>query len=365
MRSNVKFIAYLNLNHAEVVVDGFALNDQGEFDIAIVRTKLSDPRQDDPPLLFHRLTVQIFFEWLLTLRKRDVSRPKITAYNSHRAALFNLFRDYRVVMSDELVAELRNHFKGLKRTLASEAADGRGEVTSGKSPLRFSLYKQLAAFGLRSLKSGHTFAHLFLIMCWNLMCRAGNAVSICFSHLEWREDALGIYFAHMKNDQLGERPKDPRHVYANPVNPEICPILALGIYLMSFPSVLEGSNLFPGGEQYDRFRRTLSEIVRCIGAADDIGSHSARKGASTYVSSGIPLRQVHKQSISVVAGLWVVFMTPTSDSKLQEINTSEELCADCHSNRLYYLLFLMTIGMSFLELKLRLVSRIRLRCVIF
>jgi hypothetical protein len=220
------------------------------------------------------------------LRKRDGSRPKITAYNSHRAALFNLFRDYRVVMSDELVAELRNHFKGLKRTLASDAADGRGEVTSGKSPLRFFLYKQLAAFGLRSLKSGHTFAHLFLIMCWNLMCRAGNAVSICFSHLEWREDALGIYFAHMKNDQLGERPKDPRHVYANPVNPEICPILALGIYLMSFPTVLEGSNLFPGGEQYDRFRRNLTEIVRGIGAADDIGSHSARKGASTYVSSG-------------------------------------------------------------------------------
>jgi hypothetical protein len=63
LRSNVKFIAYLNLNHAEVIVDGFALNDQGEFDIAIVRTKLSDPRQDDPPLLFHLLTVQICFEW--------------------------------------------------------------------------------------------------------------------------------------------------------------------------------------------------------------------------------------------------------------------------------------------------------------
>ena len=42
-------------------------------------------------------------------------------------------------------------------------------------------------------------------------------VKICFSHLEWREDSLCVYFAHMKNDQCGERKRDPLHVYANTV----------------------------------------------------------------------------------------------------------------------------------------------------
>jgi hypothetical protein len=32
----------------------------------------------------------------------------------------------------------------------------------------------------------------------------------------------------MKNDQSGERPRDPRHIYANPLMPEVCPILSLG-----------------------------------------------------------------------------------------------------------------------------------------
>ena len=285
-RSNSKFIVFLHEDHPGILDEGFGLNGVGLFDEAVVRGKLKDPKQDDPPLRFDQLTVQVFFEWLLTLRKQDGSRPKISAFNSHRAALFNLFRDYHVTMSQELVDEMRNHFKGLKRTLASEAADGNSEVRIGKDPLKFSLFKQMAAYSLKSGKSGHTFAHLFLIMCWNLMCRAGNAVSIWISHMEWRVDALGIYFAHMKNDQLGERPRDPRHIYANPVNPEICPILSLGIYLMLFPAVLSGSKLFPGGEQYDRFRRNLSEILRGLGVSDDIGSHSARKGASTYVSSG-------------------------------------------------------------------------------
>jgi hypothetical protein len=37
-----------------------------------------------------------------------------------------------------------------------------------------------------------------------------------------------VFFAHMKNDQV-ENDRDPRHAYANPTMPEICPIAALGI----------------------------------------------------------------------------------------------------------------------------------------
>ena len=126
------------------------------------------------------------------------------------------------------------------------------------------------------------------------MCRSANAVSICFNHMEWKNDALGVYFAHMKNDQNGERPRDARHVYANPINPEICPILSLGIFLICFP--MDEVYIFPGGKQYDRYRQNLSKILneeqladalQSHGIiADDLGTHSARKGAATYCSSG-------------------------------------------------------------------------------
>ena len=52
----------------------------------------------------------------------------------------------------------------------------------------------------------------------------GNGLGVCYEHMEWRGDAMCIYFAHMKNDQLGDRPRDPRHIYANPIIPEVCPI---------------------------------------------------------------------------------------------------------------------------------------------
>jgi hypothetical protein len=60
------------------------------------------------------------------------------------------------------------------------------------------------------------------------MSRAGNAFSICCDHIEWTEDALAIYFAHMKNDQCGERPRNSRYVYANPLMPEVYHVLCLG-----------------------------------------------------------------------------------------------------------------------------------------
>lgn len=50
------------------------------------------------------------------------------------------------------------------------------------------------------------------------MCRAVSAFQIRHGHIEWSGDSLRIYFAHLRNDQSAERPRDPRHVYANTVD---------------------------------------------------------------------------------------------------------------------------------------------------
>jgi len=106
-------------------------------------------------------------------------------------------------------------------------------------------------------------------------------------------------------------------VYANPHNPEICPVLALACYIFSNPGIFsaadveedegveveegeggvnqkKGGQLFPGGNQYDRFMECLHRIVEkypqvFLGlgiSPGDLGSHSARKGASSHACSG-------------------------------------------------------------------------------
>ncbi|KAF1785347.1 hypothetical protein GQ600_24851 [Phytophthora cactorum] len=125
------------------------------------------------------------------------------------------------------------------------------------------------------------------------MCRAGNSVSSRYKHLEGDEDSLAIWFGHMKNDQEGDRQLDPQHIFANPMEPDICPILSLAIY-SAVVGLSKTSLLFPGQNQYDRYSRILKGVMDISSVAEemdiagrvpsDYGSHSARKGSSTYVS---------------------------------------------------------------------------------
>ena len=246
--------------------------------------------------LLPQFSCQDFACWLVSLEKKDKSRIGYSALNSRRSALMDLYHQFQEPIPDNLKNDLGVFYSGLKRDGAVSAAKGEVTVKVGKDPLEFSLYCELGLFMLQQESPEYIFGHLYLLLCWNLMCRACSAATICFDHMGWRNDALGIIFAHMKNDQSGERKRDPRHIYANPIIPEICPILSLGIYWLCTPFESKPNKLFPGREQTERFRSLLSRILeseefqtylRNHGIdPDELGTHSIRKGSATYASSG-------------------------------------------------------------------------------
>lgn len=87
----------------------------------------------------------------------------------------------------------------------------------------------------------------------------------------------------------------PKHVFANPCIPEICPILTLGIYML----LMDFSNspkVFPGNNQQERFRQYLDRMTEIPAVSDALmtlgfdrerlGIHSTRKGAATFCANG-------------------------------------------------------------------------------
>ena len=223
-------------------------------------------------------------------------RLSIASYCNHRSALFHLYRMYGKKQSETFIADLSILLKGLKRKLAVEKQSGSGRIQTGKLPLTYAMYRRLNELLLMESSTESIFARCFLCITWNLMCRSANTVSIYLHHMEWREDCLAIYFVHMKNDQSGERKRHPRHIYANPVDPVVCPLTALAMYLGTYGlSGTKSTALFPGTSQYDRFAKFLKALLqKHKGSLEkefginvlDIGVHSIRKGAATYVSSG-------------------------------------------------------------------------------
>ena len=115
------------------------------------------------------------------------------------------------------------------------------------------------------------------------------------NHVQCSDGCLLLYFGKLKTNQHGKKCKKPWHVYSNPENMHLCPVLALEKYLLSHPDLLKGKwNLFPGSNQYMWFTHIFHKVikyhieeVRVIGVEEGyIGGHPCRKGELVLVLSG-------------------------------------------------------------------------------
>jgi hypothetical protein len=180
------------------------------------------------------------------------------------------------------------------------------------------------------------FALCYLVLTWNLACRAGNTSRILFRDVTWTEsfDSFSIHFSHSKTDQLGEEAKYARHIFSNPISPLVCPLLVLSLYLtccFNTPQNSEG-RLFPGVCQDSRFSLILVKLlndkkdeIKVMGYnVNDIGTHSIRKGAVSYLASlpgGPPAA-----SVCIRAG-WT--MGRVKDIYMRYVTSGDEFVGRC------------------------------------
>jgi len=256
---------------------------------------LSTRSLDSCPIKVDLITFDIFAQYVVSRRRDDNTFLSKSTYEGMRSALMHLFRSCSVAPASDLCDRLTQLIGGMKRTVARQRQENGDRLETGKSPLSFSAYKFLCEKLLESDDVNALFGHCFLTLEWSLMSRADSVTKTHLHHIQWRDDCLIIYFAHTKTDQEGLNMNEPWHIYANPLDPAVCPVLALGKYLFSHPELLLGDQvLFPGRFQYDRFMKLFKtlitthkdDLIRLGVDADNLGSHSARKGSSTLCTTG-------------------------------------------------------------------------------
>ena len=167
----------------------------------------------------------------------------------------------------------------------------------GKAPMSVELYHRVCRWFVDWGTLDGIFAHTFTILSWNLACHANNTAKIRLKDVEWAStfDAYEKFFAHTKTDQTGKEAKYSRHVYANPMEPLVCPFLTLAFYFSCCLNMQPTANefIFPGNDQYQRYSKQLYHVlhehvdeVRLLGfEVADISTHSIRKGAISYLAS--------------------------------------------------------------------------------
>lgn len=255
------------------------------------------PDLSNPPVVFDENLGRDFLRFIQATRAEK--EKSYSTYTGYRSALSNLFTKYHALMPAIMRMKIDNYFSGLQRELTLMAKEGSVPSRVGKEELPFSVYIKLCRILLESEDEGHLFVRAMLIISWNLMSRVSNTETILLEHLNWTEDHLGVIYVHSKSRQKGEK-KFERSVFSNPIQPEICPILAIALFRLfvtSDPDLGPKERLFPGMNQDERYRVMLKKLLttneRAILAlnegglmSDDIATHSARKGSATYASSG-------------------------------------------------------------------------------
>ena len=187
-----------------------------------------------------------------------------------------------------------------KRDIGVKKRKGIMSQKEGKS--KYSLYGLSVIckhfMGLKPSHHKHTwneglFASLFTKLSVSTIGRSDNIDDLLLSLMDWENDSMTVQFGTTKSDQTGEKTGEKKHIFANPFKPELCTILALGVYTWcKRRGPGSGQKLFDGDEQNKRYYEILVCAVKDIDpsidlgcAREDIGTHSNRKFAeSTSVS---------------------------------------------------------------------------------
>jgi hypothetical protein len=199
-----------------------------------------------------------------------------------------------VNVAEDIKKMSKQFFEGYVRMIAKLKQDGVMSIVEGKQPMSFKGYKLLAVKALEQCRDHNLaiFSHLYLLLCWNLIARCVSVGSLMYNHVSWENDSMVIVFPSHKGDQEG-RNALPKHVYANPAEPNICPILSFAVYIFTRGYEREGSKrtIFAGDAE-SRFSKWLGNL--CTENKDlllnqgveisMIGTHSFRKGIASFLS---------------------------------------------------------------------------------
>ena len=127
---------------------------------------------DEPVMNIDKISAQGFMCYLQGLRHpASQERLSNSLYGNKRSALFNLFRLHNGLgFPKPFEQELGNLMKGFYRIVANERQEGLGEVREGKDPMTYELYRRLNQWFIEEGTDEGVWAHLFLVLTWNLMC---------------------------------------------------------------------------------------------------------------------------------------------------------------------------------------------------
>lgn len=249
--------------------------------------------------------ISVFFEDATKKKDKETGaylvpeqHQSFTHVSGYNSAIKWMYKKNRKTLTPTIIASIKDFLDGYQRKVAHLKHTGEMELQEGRQPLSFTGYMFLCNKALTSGNDLGIFSWTFICLAWNLIARCISIAGLMYDHIHWVNDSMVYKFPMHKGDQEGKT-AIPKHVYANPKNPAICPVLSFAVHLFS--------NI--GGYRDERYKRTVfGQDVKnvekkfsswlsatCTSSEQDllsmgllicnIGTHSFRKGIADTLNS--------------------------------------------------------------------------------
>ena len=242
-----------------------------------------------------------FFGWLVDSKFKAKPAASSTI-RSYKSALKWWYKEQKVIMEQSVDQGIETLLQGYQRRVADWKAEGKMAVFEGKLHLTYDGYCLLST----ALFEAEPFSQMlfgwpFIVLQWNLIARSATVAGMMMEHVGWEADSLLISTPKHKGDQEGAK-CFARHLYANPLQPTICPVLALAVLIFTrvakhdpshttASAALPNYRIFNGANNESRFSEVLGRIIAAVpdthlsqlgSDKKQLGTHSVRKGAASY-----------------------------------------------------------------------------------
>ena len=187
-----------------------------------------------------------------------------------KSAIVALYSAENCKMNERVESQLKGMLDGYEKVINDLKKRGLMKIGEGKNPLPFQGYILLAKKLATAVPdqaagwSSKVFMWSYLTMLWNLMTRNESVDDLLEDHFDWSGDAMLVEEQGHKGDQTGED-KYQKHVYANPLSPEICPVLSQAVLQFCTeyrPASSTNHQIYDGSNSKDRFSKNLGQCLR-------------------------------------------------------------------------------------------------------
>ncbi len=237
------------------------------------------------------------WRWFLGKKSRPLDKNgKVYAKSTLEqfvTALKNIHTERNIVIDPIVTNYLKKFVVGYGKLVAEKKQIGVMKNHEGKHHFTFDVYVQLckaALFANETRSHFARFVHVFICFCWNMIARANSVAELGYHAISWEADCLIVDMSKHKGAQSGER-ISAKHIFANPFEPAVCPILSLAIHTFCTSDRPEGPEFLKlfSGSPYETLINWLKEVlpdIQNLGfSVDDYGTHSFRKGGASHVAS--------------------------------------------------------------------------------